>query len=448
MQARIRASLAISLSNSHISSVLSASLALLHLSLFLFFVGFLIFLFNVNRIFFDYVIWWIVLFLVVYACTTLLPILRKNSPYSTPLSESVWSLYVGLSSIILRFLSTVRHIFSVETRRHFVDLSERYHRWFLGSLLDPFQEAVGQHASQMDLEIFSWLTQNLYEDDALETFFEGIPNFYPSNLEIFNKDLLAIHRQRFRELLERFLGRTLSNSIFESVKIRRFTICMNATNVVCGPHGVSRILDGILSERLGQVPQSIEMAQTLTSWCTNNDRDIYEPTRCLVANILAGVRERDDQWIALAVDQFGLPGPVLRENITHGDDSVLLSILTHITRKALLSDSWTARILRPLSNFDIHNTLPGLQHNFCVLWNEIVSDARNETESSNVEILDVIRPLFIALHQGTDAILPRTPESISDDDDVLSRPWLYQPNFVTSSINPSPPSMPRLTRLP
>jgi len=284
----------------------------------------------------------------------------------------------------------------------------------------------------MDLEIFSWLTQNLYEDDALETFFEGIPNFYPSNLEIFNKDLLAIHRQRFRELLERFLGRTLSNSIFESVKIRRFTICMNATNVVCGPHGVSRILDGILSERLGQVPQSIEMAQTLTSWCTNNDRDIYEPTRCLVANILAGVQERDDQWIALAVDQFGLPGPVLRENITHGDDSVLLSILTHVTRKALLSDSWTARILRPLSNFDIHNTLPGLQHNFCVLWNEIVSDARNETESSNVEILDVIRPLFIALHQGTDAILPRTPESISDDDDVLSRPWLYQSCNITS----------------
>jgi len=434
MQARIRAFLAIGLSNSHMFSVLSASLALLHLSLFLFLVGFLIFLFNVNRIVFDSVIWWVVLFLVVYACATLSPILRENSPYSTPLSESVWFLYVGLSSIILRFLSmgTVRDIFSIETRRHFLDLSKQYHRWFLGTMLDPINEAVSQQASQMDLDIFAWMTYNLYDDDALETFFEGIPNFYPSNLEISNKDLLAVYRERFQELSEGFLGRTLPNSIFESVKIRRFTICMNATNVVCGPDGVSNILDGILSERLGRVPQSIQMAQTLTSWCTNNDRDISEPARCLVANILAIVRERDDRWIALAVDQFGLPELVLRESITHADDSVLLSILIDLSRRALRSSSWTPRILRSFSNFDIHNTLPGLQHEFCTLWNEIASEATNERESGNIEILDVMRPLFIALHRGTDAIPTRFPGPIGDDDDVLSWSWLYRSCNITS----------------
>ncbi|KAF8495930.1 hypothetical protein F5888DRAFT_1598874, partial [Russula emetica] len=46
---------------------------LLHLSVFLFFAGLAIFLFNINQAVFSSVFWWIGLFSIIYALITLLP---------------------------------------------------------------------------------------------------------------------------------------------------------------------------------------------------------------------------------------------------------------------------------------------------------------------------------------------------------------------------------------
>jgi hypothetical protein len=69
---------------------------LLHLSLFLFFGGLAIFLFNVDHEVFSYVIWWIGLFSLVYGLITLLPIIRHDSPYHSPLSTPAWFLYASI----------------------------------------------------------------------------------------------------------------------------------------------------------------------------------------------------------------------------------------------------------------------------------------------------------------------------------------------------------------
>ena len=54
------------------------------------------------------------------------------------------------------------------------------------------------------------------------------------------------------------------------------------------------------------------------------------------------------------------------------------------------------------NKFDIQLTLPGLQHDFCTLWNEVRREAHNR-ESIPFWILISTRQLYIALHQGTDA---------------------------------------------
>jgi len=41
--------------------------------------------------------------------------------------------------------------------------------------------------------------------------------------------------------------------------------------------------------------------------------------------------KRDDCWIAFVEDHFGLSENVLQRNIKHGDDTVLLAILIHVT---------------------------------------------------------------------------------------------------------------------
>ncbi|KAF8267418.1 hypothetical protein EI94DRAFT_1504610, partial [Lactarius quietus] len=85
-RARIHAFFAEGVDNLRLPATVEALPALLHLSLFLFFAGFLIFLFNLNHTVFGIVAWWIVLCTSVYACITLMPIFRHDSPYYTPLS--------------------------------------------------------------------------------------------------------------------------------------------------------------------------------------------------------------------------------------------------------------------------------------------------------------------------------------------------------------------------
>jgi hypothetical protein len=63
----------------------------------------------------------------------------------------------------------------------------------------------------------------------------------------------------------------------------------------------------------------------------------------------------------------------------------------------------------PLSKLDIRNTLSALQHDFCTLWNEISRETPNHGPESVYicyYVLQHIRHLYIALHQGTDASTP------------------------------------------
>jgi hypothetical protein len=98
----------------------------------------------------------------------------------------------------------------------------------------------------------------------------------------------------------------------------------------------------------------------------------------IVADIITKVREPNDDWIALAVDQMGKPEADIWRYVAQRDDSVLLANLIHITRQ-IFSHSRVGKaavfvlrsfvVLRELSEFDIRNMLPELEHDFCALWN-------------------------------------------------------------------------------
>ena len=60
--------------------------ALVHFSLFLFFIGLLIYLFNLNYTVFREVVWWVAVSAATYFLTTVLSIFRLESPYYTPLT--------------------------------------------------------------------------------------------------------------------------------------------------------------------------------------------------------------------------------------------------------------------------------------------------------------------------------------------------------------------------
>ena len=215
-------------------------------------------------------------------------------------------------------------------------------------------------------------------------------------------------RVKFRPVLNGFLDRTLSSDLVsESVKISQLITCLDVAHKVFGPDMVFQTLFLILHGKWDGLLQSVELANSLGRWSVDGQFEVTPHVLRIVAQVVVATRERDDRWISL-IKAFDVPDHMLRNNIRH-DDSVLLSLLIHLTCEAFHSGSWTPFVLSTLTQFDVCNTLPELQHEFCSLWNEIVREARRDgIDCTAVHILREIRHGYIGLHQDTDAFSART----------------------------------------
>jgi hypothetical protein len=428
-RARIRAFFANGVDKLHLPWVVEALPILLHLSLALFLAGLLIFLFNLNQTAFNAVVGWVALLAGVYACITFMPIFRHDSPFYAPLSSTVWFLYAATLYAVFSVLSSVR-----SGRENFRDMKNRYREWVLGGVERAAEDIVSDRSSKIDGHVMEWTIGTLREDDATERFFEAIPGFCDSN--VVQERLTSLPQTKIRQAMDGFLDRTFSSeSISETTKIGRLLTCLNAVHAAFGPMMVARALSNIFDRRWHEAPQSIKMAYTLTRWCNSSEEFLAFTARNIVASIIA-VQRRDERWITLVKDQFTLPDRVLREAIPYGD-SVLLVILLHVTRNLFhFHPPWDTNILRALSQFDIRNTRPQLQHDFCSLWNEIVREAHN-TRPYN--ILKEIRHLYAALHEGTYSPPTAFSASTAHGDDGVWDPSSYPLCNVSSHTSEPPP---------
>ena len=429
-RARMRAFFANGVEKMHVPWAVDGLPTLLHLSLSLFFGGLVIYLFNIDREVFSCVIWWIGLLSMAYGFVTLLPIIRHDSPYNSPLSTPTWFLYARIRYLTFKILAfiTYRGSWSHQTWERCEDLRDRSQKWMLGGVEKAAEETALERLAEIDDQILDWTISTLGDDYSLKNFFEAIPGFFNSKLVVkhlkrnFSEEL----RKKIRDELDGFLDRTWSsNSVDDSEKIRRLDISMNAMHQIDASH-VWIILYDILTNHWDEVPQTVEMGHTLARWCTSNNQLIARYAQAIIAGILVSVRERNDSWFILAARVFVLPERDLPDNIALGGDSVLLAILIRLTRQHLRSDYLNHTVLEELSELNIHNTLPKLQHDFCTLWNEIVRKARDQgPRSTHVGILRLIRHPYITLHQGTGVAPTAFSASTKQYDDILFKPSSY-----------------------
>jgi hypothetical protein len=442
-QARIRAIFAKGNPGPNVIWGTSGGPIFLHLSVLLFIAGGLIYLFNTNLSVFYAVVWWVAYMAISYAGATVAVFFEPHNLLHTPLSPLALRIYLGISYVVFQVCSYLPPLHGLrdKLRRHYRDLNSRYDKGFLNGKRRAAQEIASKPSSEIDALILERILLTLDEDPAWEAFFDAIPDFCNSKLSVL--PLSSGFRTKFQQALDGFLGRTFSSSsISESVRTRRFIICLNAAHAALGFDDVSRILWDILSGRWPEPLQSVEMGHSLRRWSNTNDERFAPNVRKIVAQIVVGVRERDDRWFSLVIAEYGIAEHVLRDYIDLGD-SVLLSILIHMTRQAFRTGSWTPLVLSSLSEFSIQNTLPGLQHAFCALWNDILHEARDAGEDNTyVNILREIRHVFIDLHLGTDAA-PTFPAATYYFDPVLVQPWSYRYCSIAShrqdlSVSPSP----------
>ena len=352
-------------------------------------------------------------------------------------------------SSMLSSLHWARNKLDELTQSWFHDLRFRDRGLELEGLKKKAEESAREKSSDIDRQILDW-TMNcaLGDDDTLEKFVEAIPGFFDSKLV----NILPLGDEfstRFSDTFDGFLDRMLSyNSVSDVVKLRRLDISMKAMNLV-REDKVSSILEKIFLERY-QLPQTVEMGHTLAHWCTSNNQRAAQYARCIVTRFLLTVQKRDDRWVELAARISGLQRRDLLDSISHGGKNLLLSTLIDVSRRAIHTGNWKLLIwlVEILTRLDIRHTLPGLQHDFCSLWNEFVQTAGSlpptNIPSTYSYVLYVIRHLYTDLHPiESQPALGRNPRaypscSVASHHPVPDSPVLSaQPDL---SSDPSPTS--------
>jgi len=386
--------------------------ALLHLSLLLFFAGLLILLRNTNHTVFNAVVGWVALATTVYAYITLLPIFRSYSPYYGPFSSIGWQVFANIRRLIC-------YEYWHKTPERLLARVERIAK---GKALHEAQDC-------QDVDIVKQAVDALQDDHVKEQFFGVIPDFYNSKAgERIRCHPEGLFSHEFMRSLNEFLDRTLSlDSISESVRNSRLSICLNAANIGLDPSASSQITRRIiLNENWYEDPPSAKTWYILRRWAKSDNKHMVASGRCIIARIIAKAWKHDETWMDLAMDQLGVSGDVLRAYLAHGNN-ILLANLINITRLFFENRFPYLDVLRSVSEFSVQDVLPDLQHKFCTLWNEIVQDAQSQPlhndaqsqplHSDSAFILEEIHAIYDALHPSG-----ATGSTIEDNDRPSSTP--------------------------
>jgi hypothetical protein len=396
--------------------VVEAIPTLIHISLFLFFAGLLIYLFNTNYTVFRVIFCGVVVFLGAYFLITMMPIFWRDSPYNSPLSPLLPLAFFGIT-LPLMIIYVLFFVIFCHTS-DFVTNSFDIYFDFVGRIFEGMEKAAEQSARksspEKDGHILRWTFDALTQDHDLERFFNCILGFYRSDKKVVENPRSSLDSLRFGNLpwaMKGYLDRTRrlnDNLVSESDKVRRIVTCVEVAEAIDIVSGVDPIL-----EWHGQLP--VEVGHSLRNRGNRGKEGIGLLSQTIVAVIIADVQGSNDRWIALAADQLGKSEDDIRGYLARGNEDLLLANLIHITRQFIFPSSVinpdmvrevVSRFPKSLHNFDIQATSLSLQHNFCALWNENVSEAQKHVSSSTPHrILGVIRRLYIKLHPGTDHIL-------------------------------------------
>jgi hypothetical protein len=393
-------------------------MGLVHYAIFLFFIGLLIYIFNTDRSIFG-------------------PIVYLVSICVTTYFVVIWPLFMhavhamlefSLSSCI-PFHAVLALSMNVETRT---------------------KNIIRKLTTEIDDRILKWLFDTQFEDSDLVQFLESIPGFCRSSVVM--DPLRRVNRlgkEKLTMTMKTFLEHTWSSHFLsEEDKMRRLVVCVEVVDAVRLRGIALSILKDILPWDRHKVLRSLEMGQLLRSLGNNTQQDIGLCAQSIVAGIISNVQGSDDRWIALAADQIGKSEGVILGYLECGNDNILLANLNYITRQifhAALGDDLNrdmaaaaSYILPTLSNLDIQNALPGLQHDFLALWNEI--DEKIE-EAPNNGVLREIRGKLVQLYQG----LNQVSEDVHTIPPVPDATILAYPSESTSPsflLAPSPANEP------
>ena len=432
-RARIRAFFSEGVDKCLLPWTVDALPTLLHISLFLFFAGLVVFLCNVNLTIFKLVLSWVGLCGALYGCMTCMPIIRHDSPYYTPLSLPVWHIVTGVLFLVYRVLrwfnGQARFLRGAYYR--YLGLEESCGKSLAQGMQKTAEETALNSLSVIDTRAFMWTFDCLDEDHELEHFFSGLPGFRSS--KVVNDPLPSLTEEqklKLSEGLSGLLDRTFSSDLLLApVKDRRTLICAKAFDPEHMPNA-DTILIPILSKYRHPGPVATTIAKALRG-CNIDEKGVLY-AQFAISKIIATRQLDDDSWYNLTSNALGLQEISLRDYAAYGDSLslVILIHLVHLQFTHFRKSHWPrysfSEVLGEASDLDAKDTSPRLQHKFCALWNQIVNEAQGSNDWLMAHlILTDTRNVYLALHQGTDSAPTQFSASTDDRDSILQEPSSY-----------------------
>ncbi|KAH9004698.1 hypothetical protein EDB86DRAFT_1978055 [Lactarius hatsudake] len=479
-QARVREFLAEGVRNSGIAILVDIMRAFHHLSFMLFLGGLLVYFYYT-----DYSTFTIILFCscsgaILYLLATILGILRENSPYYTPFS-SILHRSFQLTLLSAFMIQSYLAGFSIlGGTLGWTAASDRVEA-VLGKLTPKGMEkatenSARQRSKDLDKRTLEWTFNSLNKDHEFERFFAGIPDFCNSRaVERADVHLRSLDdKQKLSRALTDLMHRTATSPLIsESDRQRRIKICAKVIDAV--PTLVSwstlRHVFGVWEAFLVSV--DFGRAVLRTGDDHNSDPRTVFCAQCITAIVIARAwvhdRVQDYRWIDLTTRFLTsdmklwiyISQPTLQSHLEHRyRASLQIANLIFVTRAILqfysqhrqvtsrdTFDISSKTLIELSSKIEVQGVSSDLQHEYCDLWNRLVSQARAEAQAAEdgtrsytpkiaADILGHLRKVHIALHENTDASLSHIS---SDDNDHFSPLGSSYP--LCSRTSPQAPSL-------
>ena len=241
------------------SRAVKAMPVLLHLSIFLFFIGLIDYLLNLNTTIGFWIFGVISAFTVFYLALTLSPSIYLNCPYSTPLSEISWrfsqrlfliTLYFirGLEESLPTFLFSGRHPTNQLTpeqnwwsqwRNTVKARIDERRKWLRLGLRHSIMHIATEAPQTTDEHALSWTLTVLDDDREFEDFVARVPGFFEStSVPNASSTMLSLMEDRdsYPEQIDPILGSRINDlletcvqgasALREEMRSNRLRVCM------------------------------------------------------------------------------------------------------------------------------------------------------------------------------------------------------------------------------
>jgi len=354
VRARIRAFFAEGADKFRLSTVVEVLPALLHLSVFLFFAGLVIFLLDVNHSIAFGILSLVAICGLSYTIFTIFPILFHDSPFQTPLTTAAWYIHhlslranlIAADRLLAGFGETVG-LATWRTREVINSLSDRSKRYLNRGMGRSLEDAAKRQSWAMDARALAWTLDTLDEDHELAQFMTGVPEFYQSRALATAKVILGslsgpngFNTMLPWKILE-VIGRA-DDGHHHPGDEQHSRACLTALYFL--PGAVHNILSAF---RHATLPPQASLPFNLESWSVaatlslHIDDDVALSARCVAAVIAtqttfsdtfrATILRGDDGYLPILLRQLGVQEQVLHSYLAgNGEDIRLANLVSFV----------------------------------------------------------------------------------------------------------------------